>query len=148
MGEAMPQTLGFLVKGAFLFFVVLIVIFFVSGSVSLSVDDKGAKGVSREFVLLNDCLAYFDEGIRTNYIDYSKLTKENLRECGGGLRVAILDLDDNEILKVDSDDSRSLLIPQCVIESKDFECLNSKSLVRVVKDGKVSTNYLRVEMII
>lgn len=149
MSEAMPQTIGFLVKGAFLFFVVIIVLFFVNSNVSLEIDDKGAEGLAKEFVLLNDCLSYVNEdGVKTNYIDFNKMDKENLRKCGGGVRVTVLDVDGKEIIKVDSDDERSIQIPLCDISEKDIKCISSRNLVRIIDDGKVDTMFLDVELVI
>jgi len=149
MSEAMPQTIGFLVKGAFLFLVVIIVLFFVNLNVGLEIDDKGAEGLAKEFVLLNDCLSYVNEaGLKTNYIDFSKIDKENLRKCGGGVRVTVLNLDDEEIIEVDSDDERSIQIPLCDISEKDIKCINSRNLVRIIDNGKVDTIFLDLELVI
>ena len=142
--EVGSQTFGWLAKGAFLFFVVIIVLFFVGNNADFELDDHGALGISREFILLNKCLI----GTNNGQIDADKLTKEKLRKCGGGVRVTLLDLDENEIVRMDSDDERSIQIPQCFIPKKNIKCMSSRSLVRVVDIGKVDVRFLDVEMVL
>lgn len=149
----MPEELGgqlskIIIKAIYVGLITIILVILVTLFGVQTLDTHKTQQANYQSNIIESCFNEKDEfGYYKNEINLDKITSENLRKCAKGTKITLTDLNDKEILSIDTQDEGALKIPLCEVNTKDFSCITKRSYILLKNNKEITPAYLTIEMV-